>query len=55
MSRGHFALMHVILGKWQFESSRELDLTLQCGDISRLTRGVIASAMKSSRERISAW
>ncbi len=30
---GHLALMYAILGKWQSESSRKIDLVLQCGDM----------------------
>src|SRR5438128_242316 len=30
---GHVALMYAILGKWQIESNRKIDLILQCGDM----------------------
>lgn len=30
---GHLALMHAILGRWQRESGRRIDLILQCGDM----------------------
>jgi len=30
---GHLALMYAILGKWQIESGRKIDLILQCGDM----------------------
>lgn len=30
---GHLSLMYAILGKWQIESGRKIDLILQCGDM----------------------
>src|SRR5262249_21228997 len=44
---GHLALMYAILGNWQIETNRKIDLILQCGDMgafvptSRLDRATI--------------